>query len=355
MTDPISDDPAPAESESGDTLLSGDSAHEYDHPHEIDHTGEYHDDCYDEYPRPPSFWRRLWNRRRWFYLAAVLFVLWVSYLLFDNNISLTGTTRAEFVAQLDRSNVLATEWMLERKYEFYEGTANPALVYMIRDMAGMTPDSSLTQIPEAFIRRRQNSGSIWVRMIDPSVEVRKVTLHELEAMADYQAWIAYGMAPDKVLLEEQEIASMLSPSAHARGSRTHQVLALLIAREHGRAPEVLSPNAESIDELIDTLCEGIASEAVWDVRVTDHYLQRVALLLSAGRPDLVKRRWVERILAHQKAEGGYPESWYGWGPGFLQFSFNPSPPSAHASVQGFWITYMLKHRYGEWIDQNFEE
>ena len=54
------------------------------------------------------------------------------------------------------------------------------------------------------------------------------------------------------------------------------------------------------------------------------------LLLAAGRPDLVKRRWVERVLAKQEHDGGWIESWYGWGPRLFEVRLQkPRPAVSH--------------------------
>jgi hypothetical protein len=148
-------------------------------------------------------------------------------------------------------------------------------------------------------------------------------------------------------LEDEDRASMLSPSRHRRGSLTHQLFALCILRQRGRSDE-------NLDSLVNTLCERVAAEAFWGFRVTDLYLQRVAFLLAAGRPDLVKPRWVERILAWQQENGGWKASWYScWGPGVFAFRWGPQVPNAHTTAQGVWLLYMLKYRYPQWIVENY--
>jgi hypothetical protein len=78
-------------------------------------------------------------------------------------------------------------------------------------------------------------------------------------------------------------------------------------------------------------------------------MQRMAFVLAAGRPDLIRRRWVERAIAKQHADGGWISSWYGWGPGLFVFRLSPKVPNSHTTVQGVWTLYMLKYRYPEWL------
>ena len=140
---------------------------------------------------------------------------------------------------------------------------------------------------------------------------------------------------------------MFAPDRFMWGSRTHQLFALILYRSR-------TGNAPQVNDLINHLCERIAMEAHWDVRVTDLYLQRIAFIMAAGRPDLIKRRWVERAIASQTASGGWVGSWYGWGPGLFAFTVGRRVPNSHTTVQGAWILYMLKYRYPDWIDRNYD-
>jgi hypothetical protein len=105
---------------------------------------------------------------------------------------------------------------------------------------------------------------------------------------------------------------------------------------------------------MDRAEQRIAMEATYDFRVTDLYLERIPFLLAAGRPDLVKPRWVERILAAQQSDGGWRYTWGGWGPHVLSYADAGERSQAHPTGLGMWLTNMLKHRYPEWIEKNFQ-
>jgi hypothetical protein len=139
---------------------------------------------------------------------------------------------------------------------------------------------------------------------------------------------------------------MFSPDKYQTGSATHQLFALYLYRNYnGSTPD--------LNRLIRRISVRIASEASFDFRVTDLYLQRIAFLLAAGQPDLVKRRWVERALAAQQHDGGWRYSWHGWQPKPFGFEFVDESSISHATAQGMWIVYMLKYRYPQWIEQNY--
>jgi hypothetical protein len=278
-----------------------------------------------------------WARNVLLFAAGTL-----ALILLDNNFSLSPTSRQAFTLQLERSIHLSTDWLAASPQE-----DNPALVYMIADMAEMSGEIRLRRIVDGYLKMPIESSSVWRHQVDGTTQVRPVSRKELESYGEYQRWIAYGVAPHQVPLTNSERSNMFSANKYYWGRRTHQLFALLMYRKHGEV-------SEAIDQLINHLCERIAFEADLDFRVTDLYLQRIAFLLAAGRPDLVKRRWVERIVAKQEQNGGWIVSWHGWGPGLFEINFGEQKPNSHATVQGTWILYMLKYRYPGWIEQNYK-
>jgi hypothetical protein len=218
---------------------------------------------------------------------------------------------------------------------------------MIDDMADLSGDLRLRRIGANFLTDPLvPTHYFWRRMLDPTAKVQRPTRRQLDSLPEYQRWFVYAMAPHEVELTDAEKTAMFAPDRFVWGSRTHQLFALILYRSRGE-------NSPAVTDLINHLCEKIALEQHWDVRVTDLYLQRMAFILAAERPDLIKRRWVERAIASQKHDGGWVYSWYGWGPRLLTFSFRPTVPNAHTTIQGVWLLSMLKYRYPEWIERNY--
>ena len=281
----------------------------------------------------------------WRWLSGLLLAAaaGLALLILNNNVSFTYSSREAFALQLERATNRGTNWLDAHAVAI---TRNAALMYMVVDMAGMSGDIHLRRLVDSYLRNPFIPSDIWRRMVDEKAEIRPPTRAELDRWAEYQRWMAYGLAPDLVQLADTERADMFSTDKYIWGKRTHQLIALILYRKHGLDSQV-------VDNLINHLCEGIAFEANWDIRVTDLYLQRIAFLLAAGRPDLVKRRWVERILAGQEDDGGWKESWHGWGPGLFAFTMHDRWPTEHATVQGMWIVYMLKYRYPEWTEKRY--
>jgi len=275
-------------------------------------------------------------------VVALLFTAGAGLLLalINNNVTWRPATHQAFLAQLDHSLNLGTAWTLKETED-----TNSALVYMIGDMADISRDRRLRKIVEGYLANPYHANSIWTRMLDPARQVTPPTRQQLERYQDYQRWFLYAVAPREVELTASERADMFEPDRYVWGSRTHQLLALILYRNR-------VDNSPAIQALINHLCEKIANEANWDIRVTDLYLQRLAFLFAAGRPDLVKSRWVERAMACQKQDGGWVGSWCGWGPRVFEFHAHPAPDS-HATTQAVWLLYMLKYRYPGWIEQHY--
>jgi hypothetical protein len=139
-------------------------------------------------------------------------------------------------------------------------------------------------------------ANILGKMADPAMPTNAPSEGELQSLDEYQRWILHGAAPNYVALSPQERDGMFSPDKYRTGKATHQLFALCFYRKSkGSTPE--------LDRLMQELEERIAWEAVIDFRVTDLYLQRLAFLPAAGRPDLIRPRWVERASLHSRSMG----------------------------------------------------
>ena len=216
---------------------------------------------------------------------------------------------------------------------------------MIADMAELSGEPRLKRIVDGFLKSSGQSPSIWHHMVDGTLPVRPLARGNLDQLVGYQRWIANGIAP-------RGAAHRVGAIKHVLAGQVRLGARALISSSPCSSTASGSRTKRSRPWSID-LCTGIAFEANWDVRVTDLYLQRVAFLLAAGRPDLVKRRWVERVIAKQEQDGGWIGSWYGWGPRLFEFRLRKPPPQSHTTVQGMWILYMLKYRYSGWMDQRY--
>jgi len=262
-----------------------------------------------------------------------------------NDFSFSSTTQDGFRVRLANAMYLGTEWVREHGRDLL-AAPNSALFHMISDMAQISDNAALTRLSVAYLQ--QPDDSLWRRLSDPNRPAEAPSVEDLRGLQDYQQWILYALDPARVALPPQEVDRMFDPEMHVSGSLTHQLFAVQIYR-------TFQGSTDQVDGLIDHLCERIAREALVDFRVSDIYLQRVAFLLAAGRPDLVRRRWVERILANQRDNGGWTYPWYYWGPGLFRFHTHIPAPTAHPTLQGLWALYQLRYRYPDWITAHYPE
>ena len=97
----------------------------------------------------------------------------------------------------------------------------------------------------------------------------------------------------------------------------------------------------------------MAHDAYWDFRVSDSYEQRSAFILAAGRPDLIRSRWIDRILDNQQSNGAWNYCWYGWCRGVFEFRFGEGD-QGHSTVQAAWALYQLKYKHQDWIKEHYQ-
>jgi hypothetical protein len=298
-------------------------------------------------PPKPKGWLR--TVLRFFLLACLALFLFVVALILNNNLAVRSPSKAQFASELDRGVATSTQWMSEHRKEVM---GNPPLMHMVGDMAAMSNQPAMQQIVSDYVSgkltKREGRKITWyyARMADGVTEVPVMTVLDLAGVNWQDRLDAFGVAPHKVELAIQERADLFSPSKFHWGTRLHQLIALDVYRRfNGPTPE--------LEAVINPVSEAVALEAIFDFRVNDMYLQRIWALFGAGRPDLVRKKWVLQLLAYQHPDGTWPSCWYGWCRGAFDFSLGPGDP-AHVSVQGAYALYLIKYRYPQWIDENFK-
>ena len=285
----------------------------------------------------------------WVLVGIVLLIVLVAFAVVNNNYSFHRTSRAEFNAQLDHAIETSTQWIVQQS----DIQGNPPLMFMIGDMAEMSGDPRLKEFIATYLaspRVRQAGHPVtwyYAHWVDPSVPLPMITADEVPSLMWQDRWFSYGTAPDRVALTADDQANLFSPTKYSWGVRLHlQLIGLDIYRHYN------GPSAK-LDAALIPVTDGVAQDAYWDFRVSDSYPQRSALLLAAGRPELVKKRWIERILDRQNPDGTWNYCWYGWCRGVFEFSLTKED-QGHTTVQAAWTLYQLKYRYQDWIKQNFQ-
>ena len=293
---------------------------------------------------------------RWIATNIVILVLLVAGVLaivaltvVNNNYSLHRMARADFSSQLDREIETSTEWIVQHP----EIQGNPPLMFMVGDMAEMSGDPRLHSFVESYLasnRVRVPGRPItwyYAHWADPSVPVPLISVWEVPYLGWQDRWFAFATAPDRVPLTSADHADLFSPTKYSWGIRLHlQLIALDIYRH-------FNGSSAELDSVIKPVSEGAARDQYWDFRVNDAYYQRNAYILAAGKPDLIRSRWIERMYDYQHPDGSWSSCWYGWCRGVFEFSLGKGDPG-HSTVMAAWSLYILKYRYPQWIEQHYQ-
>ena len=285
-------------------------------------------------------------------LVALALGLLVLAFLFNNVSWPSRASRADFAERLERARGASRDWALGRDAAPLEEVQarwselrNPALLHMLVDAAEMAGEDNVKQFAIA-IQSTDREGW-WSRMVDPRFAAPPPAA--LVGLEEYQRWFLHALGCDQLPMPPEAQRRLLLPDAYRTGRLTHQFLALYL---YGRYC-AYGPIADQARALMPHLAERIAQEAALDFRLTDLYLQRIVCLLLAGRTDLVRTRWVERVLDAQQVDGGWKYNWYGWDSRIFRFHFAQQPTSAHATAQGLWLISLIKYRHPEWIAQHY--
>ncbi len=282
----------------------------------------------------------------WMALAIVMFLLTVAFALLNNNFSLTHPSRAAFDTQLDTELDKAIAWIAA--HPDVSGT-NPPLMYMVADIEKMTNDPRLLPVLAANVDTLHTRYAFellepfWEHFANPAIELPYLDAYQLRGQGFDQKFFVYGIAPDKVRLSDEDMADLFSLDKYPWGARHHQILALIMYHDfNGHTPKV--------DDTLNRLVEKDARDQTYDFRVTDAYIQRNAFILGANRPDLIRSRWIERIMDNQTPDGSWQYCWYGWCRGVLEFG---TIYPGHTTIQGAWALALLKYRHPEWINEHY--
>jgi 4-amino-4-deoxy-L-arabinose transferase-like glycosyltransferase len=280
-------------------------------------------------------------------VAAGLLIVLVAFALFYNNVSLTHRSRAEFNAELDASLNKAIDWIAAHPRD---AVVNPPLFFMVSDTARITNDPRLLNLLQTDVAMLHGEFAdrpltpFWERFANPSASLPFMTTADLNREFHDQRWFAYAIDPNRAHISDEDLTDLRNPDKYVWGARHSQVLALIMYKTFQGLP----PDKAA---LLRTLAEKEARDQTYDFRVTDSYYQRNAFVLATGNSDLIRSRWIERILDHQNPDGSWDFCWYGWCRGIFDFGVVDYP---HTTIQAAWALAQIKYRYPQWIDEHYK-
>jgi hypothetical protein len=267
-------------------------------------------------------------------LAVLIGVFGVGLLVYDNVSLVSDETFAE---QIDVAIERGLVWTETNKDKILE-RRNIGLLKMLGEIEHLRPTPVFSDIVSRFMAA-PSRPRCWKRLVDPNWPVDELELNET-IKKEYldNKWVLYAMAPDKAQITPGEM-QLFEPRRWRGRELVHQLDALIILSK-------TKGNSEALDKLIEHLSNRLSNELVFDIGLVD--IGKVGLVLKAGFPEKIRRRWVERIVAGQLPDGG-------WDGRLLLFTsdsrpslgFTAPPSNQHATIFALTALQMVKYQYPE--------
>lgn len=282
------------------------------------------------------------KRRRLILVVTIgigLPIVLILYLLIYNNVSLQS--QKGFTKDLDSATSKAMLWAIDNERNLLGSTGfiNTALLRMLHDCNGLRHTPAFDRMIEHYMACAVKY-EFRKAELDPDWPIDEVQINEAfneESEIDYK-WMIYALAPEKIDVHPEAL-DFFNPDSWQGRKLTHQLWALELYRERNES-------GKDIDELIEHLCDRLASQLNTDIHVVDIYIQKVAFILKAGHPEKIKRRWIECIIDNQNPDGGWDDRWFCF-TSDRRPQFGRTQSNQHASIQALWVLYQTKYRYPE--------
>lgn len=273
----------------------------------------------------------------WAVPAAIVGACAVYYCL--NNVSLMSDKR--FARRLDVAIAEATEWVRANQDQI-TANHNLALFMMLQDCHALKPEPSFPELVERVLTEQEIPGG-WRKLLRPEHDINQ---RQFNARLPFEPldnrWMLYAIAPRLATPTDEDMAGLYDPDRWSGRRLTHQLLALTQLRHSDAA-------SQRSDALIDRLCGRITGQLRWDLAVVDLYIQKISFVLWAGHAEMVNRRWVERVIVNQAADGGWNDRWCRVFRSRRMPAFDRADPPSdeHATIQALWLLYQVRYRYPE--------
>lgn len=277
------------------------------------------------------------------------------YLLgyYQNNRQQPYPTQSQVASQLESS----LNWLANHEAELLN-QANPILWWMLYEAHSLTLDPRLQQLLNKYHQRfpRIREG-LWAPLFGRQPR-SYLAAYSVQGLPYYNQHIIYGLNCATDIAEEIPLVALQNEAdfcfqasyIYRPACVTHQMMGIhFLAKQN-------CGQLSDIEQVKQALQQSIASQLRWDFRVVDVYLQRVLMLLVTGAEDELRPVWLQRVLQHQLADGG----WAGEAPivslGGHSLLFNSRGiglgqsrvqmrGNYHATAQGVLILSYLQHQF----------
>ncbi len=281
-------------------------------------------------------------------VATPFIIICAAYLygLYQNNRELAYPQKLQLQQQLDKS----VQWLVNNETHILSET-NPMLWWMLYEAHKLSQDPRLADLLKKYhLKNPQIKQSVWGPLFDARKR-QSLGSYTVEGLPYYNQHFIYALncaadiEDELLIVAQQNTAAFCHQSAYfyRPACITHQLMGINFLSTKQCA---LLPN---IDEVSQSLQADIVGQLTWDIRVVDVYLQRVLMLLITGAESSLKPVWIQQVLDHQLADGGWGDFVSLLGPaegrslGFSSkvVSVGHEQSSFHATAQGMYILSYL--------------
>lgn len=284
--------------------------------------------------------------------AGLLVVLCVyGVLLYLNNRNMVPVERQVLDQHLEK----AIQWMV-RNEKTVLADDNTVLWWMVFESEQRRHDPRLADLLNKYFRKYPASkDGPW----GPFFAGKKMLYVPQDVMAGfpyYDLYLLYAVQCAEELARDNEIIRAQNspyfcykPAYFLRPAcTTHQIMGVYFLERQA------CNNGQDMAAVMSLLQQDIVRQLTLDVRVVDVYVQRVLMLAVTGARDKIKPVWVQRVLDHQLADGG----WSGFAPlvpvangrsiGFDSKAVVVDSPASnfHTTAQAVCLLTLLSHEQG---------
>jgi len=283
-------------------------------------------------------------------LPFILILMAYLYGVYQNNRDMPYPQKAQIQQQLEQS----LEWLVKHESQILS-QPNPMLWWMLFESHKLSGDARLAELLDKYHQRNPSiQRSVWGPLFDGQ-QYRRLSGYQVESFPYYNQHFIYALncaadiEDELMVVAQQNQASFCHQSGYfyRPACITHQLMGInfLFTKQCNFLPD--------IDAVSQSLQQDIVGQLTWDIRVVDVYLQRVLMLLITGAEASVKPVWIQQVLDHQLADGGWSDfvsllgTEAGQSIGFSSkiISLAQENSRFHATAQGVYIlTYLLMEK-----------
>ncbi len=284
-------------------------------------------------------------------IPAVIVLAIYLFGVYQNNRIVSYPEKARMQLQLEKS----IQWLVNNESEILLQT-NPVLWWMLYETQKISQDERIAELLKKYLQKNRGiNKSVWGALFDGQKR-QGLGAFSVEGLPYYNQHFIYALNCAADIANELSIVAEQNTAAFCHQSNyfyrpacvTHQLMGL-----HFLFTEQCHFLSD-IDEVSRALQGDIVGQLTWDIRVVDVYLQRVLLLLISGAEVRVKPVWIQQVLDHQQADGGWggfvsllgSDTGRSLGFGARGLSLGHEKSDFHATAQGVYIlVYLLNSNF----------